>query len=413
MKTASPGQSSQSPVLSYADFQKATSIEDLSDAYSKKGVSFDDTSKLLRQIADDFRAALPEGLKANIEKPNGTIEPTTVVIDKSSFRIYGVTHKKSDEYPTFFDEMYKHMVGSGGLIFAEQGLPLMLFEQVSSEFSEKGAMIEINDHLLGDGKSEIGLGIRNYSGKLHSGEDKIRNNKAPEKPKQSSIRSRISNVINFIDSGTPMISDILGTKRGEKLCDDISRRLGIDMNDMSVIQRLDKIDQDNHSGLYSKVITLDPTLFFSSGNNFLPEYVDLELKNKQGKLLSSIEKRSAYMAEFMREWLSHEPKGTNCNIVCGAFHAAQIVYFLQNGSPTEIVEEAKMQVAMAKDNTSLYKASSGLELMKTTFHFAVGSQIGAFLKEIGSIPGVAWGVNRLMDKLKIPKRDDYSSTIPE
>ena len=80
----------------------------------------------------------------------------------------------------------------------------------------------------------------------------------------------------------------------------------------------------------------------------LPSSISLELKQDLNLPLNSVlDLRSAYMAEFAREWKKEEDR----NILVGAAHTPQIKYFLEKGVKDQrIVDLAHEHAALAKDD---------------------------------------------------------------
>ncbi len=104
-----------------------------------------------------------------------------------------------------------------------------------------------------------------------------------------------------------------------------------------------------------KTITGPLELFFE--NQDLPYYVDLELRERKSPPeYTGVQQRSAYQAEFMRFWnpsLSRQEK----NILVGAAHAAEVVYFLQRGVKEQrITDLAGKHARLLEEDPEKYAA---------------------------------------------------------
>lgn len=83
----------------------------------------------------------------------------------------------------------------------------------------------------------------------------------------------------------------------------------------------------------------------------LPAYVEIELRERNGKQYTSVQARSAYQAEFMRAYIPGEDK----NLLVGATHAHETKHFLKSGvKNSRIVDLAHSHAEILMHNPKKY-----------------------------------------------------------
>lgn len=109
-------------------------------------------------------------------------------------------------------------------------------------------------------------------------------------------------------------------------------------------------------------------------NDGLPAYVGIELQERRkNPSYTSIQKRSAYQAEFSRAW----KKGEDKRILVGAGHAAEIKYFLVNGvKDNSIVDLAHKHVGLLEKDPEKYRHFAKKAFLSGSIFMATPATVG-------------------------------------
>ncbi len=276
-------------MLSFGELASAGSIAKLMDMYRQKGCSFPDKTRFLKRVEADWEGERLRVLSEAKQKGQPRqLLPLEVLVDGAPCRIYGVSHAR-DNLPEYRAMVEAALSGSANLL-AEQNM-LTAFPQL------EGA-VELPDHLLLSTRDVI---LPSY------------------------VKGAVTVLIlPFIAVGGPVIGAraLVNHMRGHGSASPEESAKGHDNSALNA-----PLEAIAHAGI--------------------PAYVTLELAGRSPPGYNSMQKRSAYLAEFMRVWKPSEER----NILTGAAHAAEIAYFLKNG-----VKNASI-IGMARGHAELLKGN--------------------------------------------------------
>ena len=150
---------------------------------------------------------------------------------------------------------------------------------------------------------------------------------------------------------------------------------------------VEKIQNDHN---YKQQLKIFFNMHLDSGYyKEMPVNVDLELRAKSGKF-NSVQRRSAYMAEFMKacNHLEAEKKA-----IVGAKHVAEMKYFLLNGfSERDVVDKAHDDAQLFMGNKEAYQG----RVMSPMVSRAIKHTVAGFISGLAVDTAVVYTLSQLL-----------------
>jgi len=325
--------------LTLDEMVAAPSIAELQQAYEDKGEKHITEKKFLRAVKRDYSALFKEEFsQAMTREASEEIPFSEVIVDDQRYKLFGVFH------PVFvhFTELGKNVkkeIDKSNSFFWEQNL-LKRFDPKSNFKYENP--IEMADHQYISSLFNFRIGLR--AGAL-----------LPYALPMGLLKA-ISMAFYYrtTDTSTYLVEKI--------------------QNDHNYKQQL-KIffNMPLDSGYYKE----------------MPVNVDLELRAKSGKF-NSVQRRSAYMAEFMKacNHLEAEKKA-----IVGAKHVAEMKYFLLNGfSERDVVDKAHDDAQLFMGNKEAYQG----RVMSPMVSRAIKHTVAGFISGLAVDTAVVYTLSQLL-----------------
>jgi len=324
-------------ILSYECIVSVDSLDSLVELYEKRGQTFQSEKDFLKFLKHDWRESVTEFIqrkKAEEYEKKDMNQPLEVTVDEISYKIYGIIPDKKFVPKEYVDDLIKRLRKEEGKLFFEQG--------IYSEYFKGWRGLEINDHYI-------------FSPFYH-----VMN---------AAVSFKNGFFSPLVDTGvlvyfmTYYLAQIWYKDAIEEfICK--GRKV---INDRKV---------KNYFLLH---------MMTSEGFRHLPSYVELEIKQRDKLSLNPVQKRSAYMAEFVRQYPSEGKR--NKVLVAGAAHASEIKYFLIHGvNDTKICKKAEKNFELSYYAPPIYERSIDLTFKKELCHIlgnVIG--IGALVYGIGQL----------------------------
>jgi len=289
--------------LTLDEMVAAPCIAELQQAYQDKGEKHATERKFLHAVKRDYSALYQEELsQAMIREASEEIPFSEVIVDDQRYKLFGVLHPLFVHLTELGNNVKKEIYKSD-FFFLEQELPRVFSPRSNFKYEN---IIEMADHQYKPHLIDFRFGLK--VGAL-----------LPYSLPINLIKG-ISTSFYYMVTGASTIDYIEKITNNPKYKQQLKEFFNMPLD----------------SGYYKE----------------MPVNVDLELRSKFGKY-NSLQRRSAYMAEFMRacNHLEAEKKA-----IVGAKHVSEMKYFLLNGYPEQdVVMKAHDDAQLFMDNKEAYQ----------------------------------------------------------